>query len=305
MQYIEITDFNKTQHYHTGRRPPWIKHYTEDIEEFDAKGRPLAFHSLSDQAKLALLLMRLLASQYEGKIPYKNDDWIRAKTGIRGDLCLPELAASKLVKCNNFSLNSASAPASSGASTHARTNAGTRSFSPSLSLSSGIISGDSLVTEQGKPSTPPPALPATAGKRKKAKVEVAQPELPEGLRTPEFAAMLGQFIEHRKQLNKPMTLLAIERLIKRCVKHGHDLALELLDLSIARGWLDLVPEALNRQVADVQPVPRGKGLFDISADEAWAQISVTGDAQRKLLDEQWGEIPQAMYDELGLYADAH
>ena len=65
--HIEVKNFEKFQHY-KDRMPPWIKLYNELLDDYE-------FSRLQDASKLHLVMIWLLASRYENRIP--NDAvWI-------------------------------------------------------------------------------------------------------------------------------------------------------------------------------------------------------------------------------------
>lgn len=60
-----------------------MKLLIEIIEEFDADGEPKKFYGLPDAAKLTFILLLCLRANYNGKIPYPNDRWLKKRLGIR------------------------------------------------------------------------------------------------------------------------------------------------------------------------------------------------------------------------------
>jgi len=80
--YWSIKDFRRFQHY-SKRNPPWIKLYTSLLEDYD-------FIALSDAAKLHLVLLWLLASRMDNRIP---DDrrWLARAIHANGPVRLDEL----------------------------------------------------------------------------------------------------------------------------------------------------------------------------------------------------------------------
>ena len=82
MEYIEIKNWDKFQQY-KDRRPNWIKLLIEIIEEFDADGNPKKFYKLPDSAKLTFVLLACLRANYNNKIPYPNNKWLKKRLGIK------------------------------------------------------------------------------------------------------------------------------------------------------------------------------------------------------------------------------
>lgn len=107
MRQIEVTNWKKFQHY-SKRRPPWIKLYTQVIDEFDEEGKERAFHSLPDQTKLALMLAWVLASRYQGHIPFKSDSWLKDTLGIKGKLDLEPAVTAGFISVIGDASNDAS-----------------------------------------------------------------------------------------------------------------------------------------------------------------------------------------------------
>lgn len=68
MEYLEIKNWSKYQHY-KDRNPPWIKLHYEILISED-------WVMLADASKALLIACMLLASRNEGKIPY-NTDYIK------------------------------------------------------------------------------------------------------------------------------------------------------------------------------------------------------------------------------------
>lgn len=81
-QYLRVRNWDKFQHY-KDRNPPWIKFHRELLHDYD-------FTCLQDASKLQLMLIWLLASQMDNKIP-ANPDWIKSQLNIKGKVCFKEL----------------------------------------------------------------------------------------------------------------------------------------------------------------------------------------------------------------------
>lgn len=62
MRYLTVKDWNRFQHYGL-RNPPWIKLHRAVLDNY-------SFCALPDNVKGHLMLLWLLASQGNGKIPY-------------------------------------------------------------------------------------------------------------------------------------------------------------------------------------------------------------------------------------------
>jgi len=82
MAYITIVNWEKFQHY-KDRRPTWVKLLIEIIEEFDADGNQKKYYLMPDNAKTTFLHLLCLRANYNEKIPYPNDKWLKKRLGLR------------------------------------------------------------------------------------------------------------------------------------------------------------------------------------------------------------------------------
>ncbi len=73
-RFFAVRNFDKFQHY-KDRNPPWIKLYGEILEKYE-------FGSLPDASKAHLLLIWLLASRLQNRIPW-DPIWVASKIGAR------------------------------------------------------------------------------------------------------------------------------------------------------------------------------------------------------------------------------
>jgi hypothetical protein len=106
-----VKNWTTHQHY-SKRRPPWIKLYTNCIEEFTEKGEESTFFRLTSDEKLALMLAWLLASHFGGKLPDKPESWYCMRLGI-DRFPLQRLVASGLIEYDGDASTVASTVASS------------------------------------------------------------------------------------------------------------------------------------------------------------------------------------------------
>ena len=67
MQYLSVKDFKRFQHY-KDRAPPWIKLYNDLLDNYE-------FGCLQDASKLHLVLIWLLASRMNNRVP-ADPAWI-------------------------------------------------------------------------------------------------------------------------------------------------------------------------------------------------------------------------------------
>ena len=86
-----VKNFSKFQHY-KDRTPPWIKLYNELLDDY-------TFTCLQDASKLHLILIWLLASRSNNKIPF-DAEWIGKKISATEKVDLQELLDSGLIILN-------------------------------------------------------------------------------------------------------------------------------------------------------------------------------------------------------------
>lgn len=82
MQYLKVKNWEEFQHY-KDRCPPWIKLHRDLLNDYN-------FVCLQDASKLHLMLIWLLASQMDNKIP-ADPDFIKQRLSIKGKINLKEL----------------------------------------------------------------------------------------------------------------------------------------------------------------------------------------------------------------------
>lgn len=82
MKYLRVKNLEKHQHY-KDRRPPWIKLHAEVLNDY-------AFTCLHDASKAHLMLLWVLASRLDNKIPY-DLAWITQQLGAHGPVDMEEL----------------------------------------------------------------------------------------------------------------------------------------------------------------------------------------------------------------------
>lgn len=74
-----------------------------------------------------------------------------------------------------------------------------------------------------------------------------------------------EFILHRKQLRKPMTELALDRMKKKLVELPEEKAIALIELAIEKGWQGIVWEVLDSSPHQFRAPPSsGPAPFDSS-----------------------------------------
>ncbi|MGR3219234.1 MAG: hypothetical protein ACUZ8H_05370 [Candidatus Anammoxibacter sp.] len=82
MKFLKVANWKKFQHY-KDRCPPWIKLHRDLLRSYD-------FRCLQDDSKLHLMLIWLLASQLDNKIP-ADEKYIREQIGVSGKINFNEL----------------------------------------------------------------------------------------------------------------------------------------------------------------------------------------------------------------------
>lgn len=88
MQHFRVKNFDKFQHY-KDRNPPWIKLHRELLKNYE-------FSCLQDASKAHLLLIWLLASQMENRIPY-DEKWLAGQLGTTQKINLDELKSAGFI----------------------------------------------------------------------------------------------------------------------------------------------------------------------------------------------------------------
>lgn len=82
MRYLSVKDYGKHQHY-KDRNPPWIKLHRSTLTDY-------AFGCLQDASKAHLMLLWLLASTCDNKIPY-DLGWIQKQLSTTESIDVEEL----------------------------------------------------------------------------------------------------------------------------------------------------------------------------------------------------------------------
>jgi len=82
MQYLRVKNWEEFQHY-KDRNPPWIKLHRKVLDDYDMA-------CLQDASRLHLMLIWVLASQMENRIPY-DAAWVQNRIGAKTKVNLKEL----------------------------------------------------------------------------------------------------------------------------------------------------------------------------------------------------------------------
>jgi len=113
MDYYTVKNWEKFQHY-KDRSPPWIKLHRDLLRDYE-------FSCLQDASKLQLMLLWLLASQLDNKIP-TDPEWITRQLGLsdklnlkplidNGFICLVHDASKVLADCKQSAIEETEAEA--------------------------------------------------------------------------------------------------------------------------------------------------------------------------------------------------
>lgn len=73
--------------------------------------------------------------------------------------------------------------------------------------------------------------------------------IPVSMRTDEFISTLREFIDHRKELKKPLKKTGLSKLVRQLEKVGAAHAVAALNASIANGWQGVFPDKVSVPVA--------------------------------------------------------
>lgn len=84
MRFLSVKNYERFQHY-KDRTPPWIKLYNEVLEDYE-------FCVLPDEQKAHLILIWLLASRTDNKLPY-DAEWIGNRIGATARIDIAALVA--------------------------------------------------------------------------------------------------------------------------------------------------------------------------------------------------------------------
>ncbi|HTE46505.1 MAG TPA: hypothetical protein VK636_14735 [Gemmatimonadaceae bacterium] len=82
MKFLAVRNYDKFQHYRD-RNPPWIKLYTALLDDY-------AFLQLPDRLQIQLVLIWLLASRHDNRIPY-DELYVRAAIKAKQRVNIPAL----------------------------------------------------------------------------------------------------------------------------------------------------------------------------------------------------------------------
>lgn len=125
MSYFRVKNFEKFQHY-KDRNPPWIKLHRELLKHYE-------FSCLQDASKAHLILIWVLASQLENRVPY-DEKWLAGQLGTTEKIDLEGLKKSGFILLINDVADCSYSASSSLASSK-------QDASPSVSVSVSLSEG--------------------------------------------------------------------------------------------------------------------------------------------------------------------
>lgn len=96
MEYLRVKNFEKWQHY-KDRTPPWIKLHRDILNNYE-------FTRLEDHEKAHLMLLWLLASQTDNKIP-NDPEWIGKKIGATKKVNVSNLIKKDFLESYQYASN--------------------------------------------------------------------------------------------------------------------------------------------------------------------------------------------------------
>ena len=91
MRTFSVKNFERFQHY-TDRTPPWIKLYNALLDDY-------AFACLQDASKLHLIMIWLVASRTNNRIPY-DAEWLKGRINASEEIDLDALLKAGFIQLN-------------------------------------------------------------------------------------------------------------------------------------------------------------------------------------------------------------
>ena len=88
-------------------------------------------------------------------------------------------------------------------------------------------------------------------------------ELPGPLNTEAFRKAWDEWKQHRTEIRKKLTPLAVKKSWKRLEEMGHDAAIEAIEYSIGNGWTGIFqPDGKGKRASPVSRVSAKPGKYD-------------------------------------------
>jgi len=191
---------------------------------------------LSATAKL--LYARLL--QYQGKndVAWPSINTLAAEIGITGRCVITHLKALKDAKLITVEKGS-------------RYRGSNRYHLPSLTSDGNIISDgkgttDGSISGSSDGNSTSPVMETSLKENRKTSKKKSNSNLnivfPDSLKSPEFETAWNEYVEHRRQLRKPLTPLAAQKQLAKLAAIGMARAIAAINHSIANGWSGIFEE---------------------------------------------------------------
>jgi hypothetical protein len=116
-------------------------------------------------------------------------------------------------------------------------------------------------TKQSAPAISSPSLPSSPPKPSRAKFDPCLLPLPHT--SARFASTWADWVEHRRQIRKPLTEVAAKRLLAQLAKFTESAAIDKMDRAMAAGWQGCIfPQDLEELKKVVRMVPNGRTAAD-------------------------------------------
>jgi hypothetical protein len=122
-----------------------------------------------------------------------------------------------------------------------------------------------------------PAIPLSESKaqsnaqsnafKKYRAVDVPMPEIPEPIRTPEFQEAWNDWTEHRRQIKKKLTPLAVQKQFKQFVEMGVTRAVAAIEHTITKGWQGIQEPQGSGQYREETPAEFGRRVASYGKGE--------------------------------------
>ena len=116
-------------------------------------------------------------------------------------------------------------------------------------------------TKQGAPAILSPSQPSAPPKSSRVKFDPCLLTLPHT--SSRFASTWADWVEHRRQIRKPLTEVAAKRLLAQLARFTESAAIDKMDRAMAAGWQGCIfPQDLEELRKVVPMVPNGRTAAD-------------------------------------------
>jgi hypothetical protein len=97
--------------------------------------------------------------------------------------------------------------------------------------------------------------------------------IPDGLQTDKFIQSWTAFVQHRRQMRKPISAVGGKALLRKLEQHSVEVATAALDESLSNGWQGVFPEKV-----DIERPGRARSVqFDNGKQSTLARLGGLGD----------------------------